>query len=97
MTKKLSRRQFMELAGVSTLAGVVAACSKPAEPTEAPADETKATEEVKPTEAPPAETVTLDYYWVGNADTDQRPLVEAAINEYVEPLIGVNVVFHIVG
>ena len=43
------------------------------------------------------ETVTLDYYWVANADTDQRPLVEAAINEYIEPLIGANVVFHIIG
>ena len=41
--------------------------------------------------------MTLDYYWIGNGDTDQRSLVEAAINEYVEPLIGVNVVFHIVG
>lgn len=43
------------------------------------------------------EVVTLDYYWIGNGDTDQRALVEEAINEYVEPLIGVNVVFHIVG
>ncbi len=34
---------------------------------------------------------------MATADTDQRALVEAAINEYVEPLIGVNVVFHIVG
>jgi len=94
MSKKLSRRQFLQIAGVTTLAGVVVACSKPtAEPTQAPAD----VDAPKPTEAPPAETVVLDYYWVGNADTDQRPLVEAAINEYVEPLIGVNVVFHIVG
>ena len=43
------------------------------------------------------EVVTLDYYWIGNGDTDQRAAVEAAINEYVEPLIGVNVVFHIIG
>ncbi len=43
------------------------------------------------------EVVTLDYYWIGNGDTDQRELVEAAVNEYVEPLIGVNVIFHIVG
>ncbi len=73
-----------------------------AEATEAPVAE-EPTEEVveEATEAPapeePAEIVTLDYYWVGNADTDQRPLVEAAINEYIEPLIGANVVFHIVG
>lgn len=47
--------------------------------------------------APSGEVVTLDYYWIGNGDTDQRAAVEAAINEYVEPLIGVNVVFHIIG
>ena len=41
--------------------------------------------------------VTLDYYWIGNADTDQRDEVEAAVNEYVGPLMGVNVVFHIIG
>jgi putative aldouronate transport system substrate-binding protein len=65
--------------------------------TEAPTEEVveEATEPPAPEE--PAEIVTLDYYWVGNADTDQRPLVEAAINEYIEPLIGANVVFHIIG
>ncbi|MCX6049706.1 MAG: ABC transporter substrate-binding protein [Chloroflexi bacterium] len=47
--------------------------------------------------APSGEVVTLDYYWIGNGDTDQRPAVEAAVNEYVEPLIGAKVVFHIVG
>lgn len=40
---------------------------------------------------------TLHYYWIGNGDTDQRATVEAAINEYVEPLIGANVVFRIIG
>jgi len=44
-----------------------------------------------------ADVVTLDYYWIGNGDTDQRSVVEDAINDYVGPLIGVNVVFHIVG
>ncbi len=43
------------------------------------------------------DVVVLDYYWIGNGDTDQRAAVEAAINEYVEPLIGVNLVFHVVG
>jgi putative aldouronate transport system substrate-binding protein len=74
---------------------------QPAEPTKEPVAEPTKEPVVEPTKEPvaevPAEVVTLDYYWVGNADTDQRPLVEAAINEYVEPLIGVNVVFHIVG
>jgi len=43
------------------------------------------------------DVVTLDYYWIGNGDTDQRPLVEAAVNDYVGPLLGVKVVFHIIG
>ncbi|MEZ4619177.1 MAG: ABC transporter substrate-binding protein [Caldilineaceae bacterium] len=43
------------------------------------------------------EVVTLDYYWIGNGDTDQREMVQDAINDYVGPLIGVNVVFHIIG
>ncbi len=47
--------------------------------------------------APSGDVVTLDYYWIGNGDTDERSDVEAAINEYVEPLIGVNVAFHIIG
>jgi len=46
---------------------------------------------------PSGEVVTLDYYWIGNSDTDQRQLVEEAINEHIEPLIGANVVFHIIG
>jgi putative aldouronate transport system substrate-binding protein len=68
---------------------VAAGCTSAATPAEAPA----AGESTGPT----GEIVTLDYYWIGNADTDQRALVEAAINEYVQPLMGVNVVFHIVG
>ena len=35
MSKKLSRRQFLQIAGMTTLAGVLAACAKPtAEPTD---------------------------------------------------------------
>ncbi|MBN1872683.1 MAG: extracellular solute-binding protein [Anaerolineae bacterium] len=95
MSTKLSRRQFLKVAGITTLSGVLAACAKPtAEPTQAPVEEaTKAPEPV----AAPAETVVLDYYIVGAGDTDQRALVEAAINEYIEPLIGANVVFHVIG
>ena len=41
---------------------------------------------------------TLDIYWVGNGDNESvRAGVEAAINEYIEPLIGANVSFHIIG
>jgi len=69
-----------------------------AEPTKAAAEPTKAAAEpTKAAEQPPAEIVTLDYYIVGAGDTDQRELVEEAINAYVGPLIGANVVFHVVG
>ncbi len=103
MSKKLSRREFLRIAGMATVGGVLVACTKPtAEPTtkpEAPAATAvpEATKAPEPTAAPPAETVVLDYYIVGAGDTDQRPLVEAAINEYIEPLIGANVVFHVIG
>jgi len=39
----------------------------------------------------------LIMYWEGNGDTDQRAIVEAAINEYIEPLIGANITFTIIG
>jgi putative aldouronate transport system substrate-binding protein len=77
------------------------ATSAPGQATTAPGAATNAPAAAAATNTPPPapveEIVVLDYYWVGNADTDQRPLVEAAINNYVGPLIGVNVVFHIVG
>jgi len=93
MSKKLSRRQFLQIAGVTTLAGALAACGK-ATVAPTPMDETEETMEA-PTPMP--ELAILDYYWIGNGDTDQRPLVEAAINEYVGPLINANVAFHIIG
>ena len=44
-----------------------------------------------------AEPYTLDIYWVGNADDPEiRADVEAAVNEYIEPLIDAHVSFHIV-
>lgn len=97
MSRKLSRREFLQLAGITTLGGVLVACTKPtAAPTQAPVAPA-ATAVPKATAVPPAKTVVLDYYIVGGGDTDQRPLVEAAINKYIEPLIGANVVFHIIG
>jgi putative aldouronate transport system substrate-binding protein len=74
---------------------VVASCAPAAAPTEPAAGGETASGEAA--SEPSGEVVTLDYYWIGNGDTDQRGDVEAAINEYVEPLIGVNVVFHIIG
>lgn len=44
------------------------------------------------------EPYTLDIYWVGNGDNEAvRAGVEAAVNEYIEPLIGANVSYHIIG
>ncbi|RIK52601.1 MAG: hypothetical protein DCC57_09640 [Chloroflexi bacterium] len=91
MLRKLSSLLLL----LSMLALVVSGCAPSAAPA-APAGG-----EAAPSGAsagsPTGEVVTLDYYWIGNGDTDQRSQVEAAINEYVEPLIGVNVVFHIIG
>lgn len=45
-----------------------------------------------------ADTYNLDIYWVGNGDNPEiRKQVEAAINDYIEPIIGATVTFHIVG
>ena len=46
-----------------------------------------------------ADAYTLDIYWVGAGDNPDNPLapgVAEAISEYIEPLIGAKVVFHIV-
>lgn len=83
------QRKFMSLLLIVSMLIVAAGCA-PAGGPPAPAAGEQST-------GGSGEVVTLDYYWIGNGDTDQRELVEAAINEYVEPLIGVNVVFHIVG
>ncbi len=94
MSRRLSRREFLKVAGIGAVAGVLVACSGPAAQ---PTTGSEAGTAPEATTAPPAETAVLDYYWIGNGDTDQRGAVEAAINSYVEPLIGVNVVFHIIG
>ncbi len=40
---------------------------------------------------------TLDIYWIANKDDEAiRAGVEEAINEYIEPLIGANVSFHLI-
>lgn len=83
-------RKYMSFLLVVSLLLVGAGCAPAGSPAADSADGESAAESS-------GEVVTLDYYWIGNGDTDQRSLVEDAINEYVEPLIGVNVVFHIVG
>ena len=85
------RKTISLLLVLGMLLVVAAGCAPSAAPME-PGGDAAGSEEMAP-----GEVVTLDYYWIGNGDTDQRELVQNAINEYVEPLIGVNVVFHIVG
>lgn len=84
------RRKLITLFLLMGMIAVVAACA-PSAPQAGPAAEGSVAT------GPSGETVTLDYYWIGNSDTDQRAQVEAAINAHIEPLIGANVVFHIVG
>ena len=66
---------------------------------DAPAADTPADEPAEPAE--PAEDlgdiVTLKYYEIGNQDTSVRPAVQDAINAHIEPLIGANVEFTIIG
>ena len=66
---------------------------------DAPAADTPADEPAEPAE--PAEDlgdiVTLKYYEIGNQDTSVRPAVQDAINAHIEPLIGANVEFMIIG
>jgi putative aldouronate transport system substrate-binding protein len=52
---------------------------------------------VNGTVAASEEPYQLVMYWEGNGDTDQRALVEAAVNEYIEPLIGANITYTIIG
>lgn len=92
----MQRKYISLLLLVSMLSVVVFGCA-PSPAATAPSAGGETTSEQAAADAPSGEVVTLDYYWIGNSDTDQRAAVEAAINEYVEPLIGVNVVFHIVG
>lgn len=43
------------------------------------------------------EIYTLNYYQIGNQDTNTREAVQDAINAYIEPLIGADVVFSVIG
>ncbi len=94
----MQRKLISFLLLVSLLVTALAGCAPaaaPAAPADAPAAQPAAEQPAGTTAS--GEVVTLDFYWIGNGDTDQRPLVEAAINEYIEPMIGANISFHIVG
>lgn len=88
-------RKFTSLLLFMSLLLILAACTPSAPPAQQSSDgEASAGTDSAASSGP---VVTLDYYWIGNGDTNQRSQVEAAINEYIEPLIGANVVFHIIG
>ena len=78
-------------ANTETPAADAPAADAPA--TDAPAGD----EPAAPAEpADDGEIYTLAYYEIGNQDTSVRPQVEAAISEYIEPLIGANIEFNII-
>jgi putative aldouronate transport system substrate-binding protein len=100
MVKKIAALLLIVL--LLTVAGCAPAAPTAEQPAEQPEEssaeqpaEEEQAEQPEVQEAP-GETVTLDYYWIGNADTDQRELVEAAINEYIAPT-GIAVTYHIIG
>ncbi|MCX7706637.1 MAG: extracellular solute-binding protein, partial [Anaerolineae bacterium] len=96
-------RKFVSLLVVAVF--LLAACGRAATPapTAAPPAPTQAP--AQPTAAPPTATptpactspATLDLYMVGGGDVPVRPEVEAALNEYIRPLICANIRFNIVG
>jgi len=90
-------RKILTLLMVVFVLTSVFGCGKATEEATQPpqaAEDTAAPAE--PTAVPPKETVMLDYYIVGNQDSTERAEVEQAINDYIEPLIGAKVTFHIV-
>ena len=101
MTKKI-----VALLLALVLVFAMTACAKtetPAPSADAPAADAPATdapaadEPAAPAEpADDGEIYTLTYYEIGNQDTSVRPQVEAAISEYIEPLIGANIEFNII-
>ncbi|MBX3010113.1 MAG: ABC transporter substrate-binding protein [Caldilineaceae bacterium] len=81
-------RKFIALLLITSILLVTAGCTSAAVPAGTTAEGQSTSSATVPT---------LDYYWIGNGDTDQRAAVEAAINAHIEPLIGVKVSFHIIG
>jgi multiple sugar transport system substrate-binding protein len=60
-TKRLSRREFLYLAGAASGAALLAACKPKEEPTEVPVAGPTSTPEEVATEAPPVEVVTIEF------------------------------------
>ncbi len=96
-------KKLIALIMALVLVFAMTACSTPSNP--APSTEPTQQGDTEPSDAPTqapedndnGEVVTLKYYEIGNQDTNVREAVQDAINEYIEPLIGANVVFQIIG
>jgi putative aldouronate transport system substrate-binding protein len=99
------KKLFLLVSALVVASMMLGACGTTATstPTTAPQPTTAAATKVAATTAPttaPTEVTSapymIDYYMVGNQDSDDRANVEAAINAYIEPLINANVTFHII-
>ena len=93
--KSFSRREFLKVAGITTAAGVLAACgaASPVAPTAAPAAKTDATKAPAPTTAPAAAApVTLTYvYPQFTAQSPDQGVVEEAINKITKEKINASI------
>lgn len=99
MTKKILAllMALVLVIGMTACAKTPAASPDPSgdvEPSVAPSADTDPAE--TPDE-PTGDVVNLKYYWIGNQDTNTREAVQDAVNAHVEPLIGANVEFQIIG
>ncbi len=93
----ISRRQFLKLAGIASLGGVVAACTPKAQPPTAapqPAEATGAppTAAPQPTAAP---VVDIKYTYPGGVPNDLQ-MVQDAINQIIEPRISTRVILEVI-
>ena len=90
------KKMFVVLSALIVALMVLAACGPAATATPASVAPTTVApaNTVAPTQAPP---YMIDYYMVGNGDSDDRAAVEQAIDAYIEPLINADVTFHIIG
>lgn len=96
-------KKLIALIMALVLVFAMTACSTPSNP--APSTEPTQQGDTEPSDAPTqapedndnGEVVTLKYYEIGNQDTNVREAVQNAINEYIEPKIGANIEFQIVG
>ena len=85
LSKRMSRRDFLRIAGLATAGGVLAACGTPAPPV-APSGNTQ-----PGTSAPEMASVDLSYYFLGWGPMEDVDLVAEAISEITQAEIKANV------